>query len=448
MALSTNIHPISTHRVRPRAGLVIDRIWMRRKARGRTAYRSTSLARLLLQLVRLPRRANLREIDHGTGDRSADHFNSLQVASSDSDVFGQFQGAIGVLERRGATVSHGIEVHHRQRDGVGADWVHASDDHARAARGGSRDPRPFAGRHGFDAFDDGQMDGPGGYQVNHNTRHAISFQPGRTRVLLLERALGRLPPAVVEAVAPAAMRGGGGLIDAGAVAIDGDGRVSKAVLHGAGIAGRRVFLHLGDADKDIAIRKGVVQIEARVDVSARGHHQARVFLALAEIVGVFELDVRSGIQNIERLQIRLEEEFLYRIRGGPDALEDADARGSGPGNQVHGGADHGRIREMRLAQWEVCEALIGHAGQVELDGDGFAFDQFANSADLVKHPGHHGQQLLGLVRPAPGHRYGGRGRGSRNRPSEWRRFLVRSDSTLRHLHQTLQALFGWSDAHP
>src|ERR1035438_3290253 len=157
MALSTNIHPISTHRVRPRAGLVIDRIWMRRKARGRTAYRSTSLARLLLQLVRLPRRANLREIDHGTGDRSADHFNSLQVASSDSDVFGQFQGAIGVLERRGATVSHGIEVHHRQRDGVGADWVHASDDHARAARGGSRDPRPFAGRHGFDAFDDGQM---------------------------------------------------------------------------------------------------------------------------------------------------------------------------------------------------------------------------------------------------------------------------------------------------
>src|ERR1035438_3934300 len=71
MALSTNIHPISTHRVRPRAGLVIDRIWMRRKARGRTAYRSTSLARLLLQLVRLPRRANLREIDHGTGDRSA-----------------------------------------------------------------------------------------------------------------------------------------------------------------------------------------------------------------------------------------------------------------------------------------------------------------------------------------------------------------------------------------
>jgi hypothetical protein len=36
----------------------------------------------------------------------------------------------------------------------------------------------------------------------------------------------------------------------------------------------------------------------------------------------------------------------------------------------------------------------------------------------------------------------------RTSPHLWRRVLVRSDSTLCHLHQTLQALFGWSDAHP
>ena len=36
----------------------------------------------------------------------------------------------------------------------------------------------------------------------------------------------------------------------------------------------------------------------------------------------------------------------------------------------------------------------------------------------------------------------------RTSPHLWRRVLVRSDSTLRQLHQTVQALFGWSDAHP
>ena len=37
---------------------------------------------------------------------------------------------------------------------------------------------------------------------------------------------------------------------------------------------------------------------------------------------------------------------------------------------------------------------------------------------------------------------------SRTSPHLWRRVLVRSDSTLRQLHQTVQALFGWSDMHP
>ena len=36
----------------------------------------------------------------------------------------------------------------------------------------------------------------------------------------------------------------------------------------------------------------------------------------------------------------------------------------------------------------------------------------------------------------------------RTSPHLWRRVLVRSNSTLRQLHQTVQALFGWSDLHP
>jgi len=36
----------------------------------------------------------------------------------------------------------------------------------------------------------------------------------------------------------------------------------------------------------------------------------------------------------------------------------------------------------------------------------------------------------------------------RTSPHLWRRVLVRSDSTLHQLHQTIQALFGWSDTHP
>jgi hypothetical protein len=35
----------------------------------------------------------------------------------------------------------------------------------------------------------------------------------------------------------------------------------------------------------------------------------------------------------------------------------------------------------------------------------------------------------------------------RTSPHLWRRVLVRSDSTLRQLHQTIQALFGWADPH-
>ncbi len=33
-------------------------------------------------------------------------------------------------------------------------------------------------------------------------------------------------------------------------------------------------------------------------------------------------------------------------------------------------------------------------------------------------------------------------------PPIWRRLLVPSDSTIAHLHATLQAALGWSDDHP
>jgi len=36
----------------------------------------------------------------------------------------------------------------------------------------------------------------------------------------------------------------------------------------------------------------------------------------------------------------------------------------------------------------------------------------------------------------------------RTSPHLWRRVVVGSDSTLGQLHQTLQALFGWTDSHP
>ena len=34
----------------------------------------------------------------------------------------------------------------------------------------------------------------------------------------------------------------------------------------------------------------------------------------------------------------------------------------------------------------------------------------------------------------------------RTSPHIWRRVVVRSDSTLGQLHQTVQALFGWADS--
>ena len=269
------------------------------------------------------------------------------------------------------------------------------------------------------------MDRSGRYQIHHNTRHPIGVLPGRTKVLFLGCALGRLPPAIVEGI-PAAARRKGGFVDAGVAPIDGDRRDSEAVLHGAGIAGGRVFLQLGDADEDIALGVGVVQVEARIDIPAGGNHQARVLLPFAEIIGVFELDVGGGAQNIVRLQIRLEQEFLYGLRGGPETLHQADARRPGLGYEVHRGADHRRVGEMRIGGRKVSQALLRGAGQVELDGHGLPFDQFADAAELVEHPGHHGQQFLGVVGLALGNRYRGRRRKRGTRRSECRSSQIRA----------------------
>jgi len=212
MALSTNIHPISTHRVRPRAGVgpsIAYGCGGRREPNRVPVNLSCQIAVAVGSLA--APRESFAKSDHGTGDRKR---RSLQFSSgrefSDSDVFGQFQGCYRCSRTAG---SHGLP--------MGSKFIIANAN-GRRCRTGFMPATITPGLHGAAPVTHGPspavMDlmpstmarwmGLAAYQVNHNTRHAISFQPGRTRVLLLERALGRLPSGVVESSPPRPPCGG------------------------------------------------------------------------------------------------------------------------------------------------------------------------------------------------------------------------------------------------
>src|SRR5260370_9950257 len=107
------------------------------------------------------------------------------------------------------------------------------------------------------------------------------------------------------------------MMDAGCAPVDSGGSQAEAVFHGERDAGGVLFLYLGEADEDVGSRIGVVEVEGRIDVAAGGHDQARVLFGAAQVVGVFELDVGRGAQNVAWFPVGAEDIFLHRIGGCP-----------------------------------------------------------------------------------------------------------------------------------
>ncbi len=61
------------------------------------------------------------------------------------------------------------------------------------------------------------------------------------------------------------------------------------------------------------------------------------------------------------------------------------------------------MRIVRIFQREMSQPICRRARQVDFDGDGLAFDQPPQAAQLVEHLLHGGQQLAGFVGPAARH---------------------------------------------
>src|SRR5689334_6003302 len=99
------------------------------------------------------------EIDSGFGDGCADHFNALQVACSDPQIFSELQRAVATFKRSGPAHSHRIKSHQGGSHCVGGYGVCARHQHSGVYRATAADPRPLPARYRVDAVNDGEMDG-------------------------------------------------------------------------------------------------------------------------------------------------------------------------------------------------------------------------------------------------------------------------------------------------
>ena len=112
------------------------------------------------------------EIIAHLGNRRACHFNPAEVAGAYSQALGQAQGAVGCLERRGAPVGHGIKSHERHAHCVSGDAICACNQQTWLDVDGAGIQGPSPAGHGFDAIDDGEVNGSCGNEIRDHTRHA------------------------------------------------------------------------------------------------------------------------------------------------------------------------------------------------------------------------------------------------------------------------------------
>ena len=177
-----------------------------------------------------------------------------------------------------------------------------------------------------------------------------------------------------------------------------------------------VLLHLRQADEDVAVLVGVVDVVGREEQAAVGYLQPRVPLRIAQEVGVLELDAGGSAQDVPRLPVGTDHVVFERPGRRHRALQHADPARAGLPDQVHRRGNHLRVRVVRVADGSTVHQALGLAGEVDLDADRLPVDEAPEAANPVEHLLHGRQQFGGVVRRAPGDRHRGRRGASRMKP--------------------------------
>ena len=197
--------------------------------------------------------------------------------------------------------------------------------------------------------------------------------------------LRRLPLAEVDHVGAAL---GGllvGVVHARVVAIDRGGNATETVLQRERHTAIGMILELGHANEHVGVFVGLVHHVLGVHVRRAGNFEARVLLALAEPVGVFEFHAGGGGLQGAKIPAGIEHHVFQRSRRGPGAFHETYALRSGAAHQVRRGAHYLGMRVVCQPERHALKALAGCAGHVHLHGDGLVADQLFQSAELVEH---------------------------------------------------------------
>ena len=124
-----------------------------------------------------------------------------------------------------------------------------------------------------------------------------------------------------------------------------------------------MVLELGQGDQHIGVLVSVVEIEGGEHVAAPGHAQASVFLALAQVARVLELDLAQGAQR-RHIPASLRKQGFQPVAllRGFHQSNAPGARGEQQRTQRH----RGRVmRHVRFADGPAQERFEVAAGQAD-----------------------------------------------------------------------------------
>ena len=214
------------------------------------------------------------------------------------------------------------------------------------------------------------MDGPRRHQVRHHSRHAVprpvfpALCREKARVNRGRRASRRQP---VQGVywPPPAQRRRARLILGRVISVNRAGRNAKAVLHGEGHARRQVLFQFGHGDENVAVLVGVVEVVALEHQAALRNHEARILLAVTQVIGVLEFHPPSRTLKVAWLPVGMEHEFLERFGGAPGTFEQPNAPRPRLVQQMDHGADHLRVYPVGDARRQVAQARRGRSGHID-----------------------------------------------------------------------------------
>ena len=202
-----------------------------------------------------------------------------------------------------------------------------------------------------------------------------------TRATLLHRFGVVLVTLVTLGIVEREARAGRGFL-AGLAAVERVRREAEEVLHRECHPGGEMVFELGQGDQHIGVLVGVVQVEGGEHQSAPRDAQVRVFLALAQVARVLELDLAQGGQR-RHVPARLCQHGLQPVKllRGFDEAHPPGADGEQQRAQRQRRSVVGHVRFADLPTKERFEVT---SSQVQLHGDGLVLDERADAAEQVK----------------------------------------------------------------